>query len=272
MSIILITGSTDGIGLATARQLARQGHELALHGRTADKAQQACDTVRQGLPRAKLHSCHADLSSLSEVARMAEDLNARLPRLDVLINNAGVYLTTPQLSQNGYEMTWAINHLAHFLLTLRLLPLLKKSSEPRVVTMSSMVHSDGRIHLAGVRSTEHYEAYHAYANSKLANALFARELARREPWLTSNSLHPGVINTKLLHAAFSIQGSDVSEGARISVLLATSPEVKGISGKYFDHDAVVAAARQVEDVRLARQLWAWSEQAVLPWLQTSKTF
>lgn len=260
--MILVTGATDGIGLETARQLALQGQELVLHGRSEEKAQHARNKILRSAPLAKLHTAHADLADLAAVARMADDLNTRLPHLDVLINNAGVYLTEHKLSKDGYEMTMAVNHLAHFLLTLRLLPLLKKSAEPRVVTVSSMVHSDGHLDFDHMQDAAHYDGYQAYANSKLANSLFARELARREPWLISNSLHPGVVGTKLLHAAFSIQGSDVSEGARTSVFLATSPEISGISGKYFDTCRITTTPASVNNPQLARQLWEWSERAI----------
>lgn len=263
--MILITGATDGIGLATATQLALQGQELVLHGRSEDKAKRARSEILRSAPLAKLHIAHADLADLAAVARMADDLNTRLPHLDVLINNAGVYLTQRRLSKDGYEMTMAVNHLAHFLLTLRLLPLLKKSAAPRVVTVSSMVHSDGRLDFDHMQDAAHYDGYQAYANSKLANSLFARELARREPWLVSNSLHPGVVGTKLLHAAFSIQGSDVSEGARTSVFLATAQEIKGVSGKYFDACRITAAAASANDQQLARRLWNWSEKATEQW-------
>lgn len=235
MSIILITGATDGIGLETAQQLAKLGHELILHGRTDDKAKGARDAVLAKSPNAKLRTAHADLADLTDLVRMANNLNTQLPRLDVLINNAGVYMTTRKLSRNGFEMTLAVNHLAHYLLTTLLLPLLKKSSEPRVVTVSSMVHTSGRIDFNNLNSELRFDSYHAYCNSKLANALFAVELARREPWLTSNFLHPGVIGTKLLHAAFDMAGSNVHSGATTSVYLATSAEAKNISGKYFDN-------------------------------------
>ena len=262
MGIILITGATDGIGLETAQQLAKLGHELVLHGRSEAKAARARDAVLEQSPAVTIHAAHADLADLAEVVRMANSLNALLPRLDVLLNNAGVYMAERKASRDGFEMTLAVNHLAHFLLTALLLPLLKKSAEPRVVTVSSVAHMSGRIDFGNLNSERHFDGYAAYANSKLANALFAAELARREPWLTSNSLHPGVIDTKLLHAGFDIEGDSVRSGAKTSVYLATSPEVKNLSGKYFDDCKITPPLAAVNDLRLVQQLWAWSEQAI----------
>jgi NAD(P)-dependent dehydrogenase (short-subunit alcohol dehydrogenase family) len=266
MKTILITGATDGIGLATAKELARQGHELVLHGRNEDKVKRARDALLALMPNAILQTVCADLGDLASVRRMAHELSARLPQLDVLINNAGVYKTERITSRNGFEMTLAVNHLAHFLLTNLLLPLLKKSEEPRVVTVSSMVHTSGRIDFDNMNGDQKFDTYHAYANSKLANALFANELARREPWLASNSLHPGVIGTKLLHAAFNMPGESVVTGARTSVYLAISPEVAGETGKYFSDCAVAPTAALALDQQLARQLWVWSEDAVREFL------
>ena len=271
MKTILITGATDGIGLATAKELAGQGHEIVLHGRNEDRALHACNAIRTAVPDAKLQTAYADFADLSAVARMAHDLAARLPRLDVLVNNAGVYKTEWETSHDGFEMTLAVNHLAHFLLTNLLLPLLKKSAAPRVVTLSSLVHASGRIVLDDMNGDRGYNGYHAYANSKLANALFANELARREPWLTSNSLHPGLVGTKLLHAAFSMPGEAAAVGACTSVYLATSPEVEKMTGKYFDNCTELAAAAQALDQQLARQLWDWSEQAGGDFLETSRS-
>lgn len=275
MKTILITGSTDGIGMETALQLARSGHgatlayEIVLHGRNEEKVQRARDVIRHAAPDAVLHTAHADLADLADpaaVALMAQDLAARLPKLDVLINNAGVYMIERRVSTAGFEMTLAVNYLAHFLLTVSLLPLLKKSPEPRVATVSSIAHTRGHIDFDNLNGERHFDAYHAYANSKLADALFASELARREPWLASNSLHPGVIDTKLLHTGFDAKGDSVAVGARTSVYLATSPEVKGISGKYFDNCIAVQLAPLASDRELAEALWRWTENAVRPWL------
>ena len=264
MKTILVTGATDGIGLETALELASSGHAVVLHRRNAEKVQRTRDAILRAAPDVVLHTAHADFADLAAVALMAQDLAARLPRLDVLVNNAGVYMTERRVSKDGFEVTLAVNYLAHFLLTMLLLPLLKKSSDPRAVTVSSIAHARGSVDFYNLNGERHFDAYHAYANSKLADTLFANELARREPWLASNSLHPGVIDTKLLHAGFDAKGDSVAVGACTSVYLATSPDVKGITGKYFDKCAAVQLAPLAEDRRLAQQLWEWSESAVRP--------
>lgn len=266
MSIILVTGATDGIGHETARQLAALGQEVVIHGRSEEKAQHARDAIRQASPEAVLHTAHADLADPAAIQRMAQDLSARLPHLDVLINNAGVYMNEYRPTKDGFETTFAVNYLAPFLLTHLLLPLLKRSPEPRVVTVSSIAHQSGRISFDNLNSERHFDSYHAYADSKLAVALFAAELARREPWLASNSLHPGVIGTKLLHAGFDMKGDPVTEGAQTPVFLATSPAVRGITGKYFDRCAAVRPSALAEDEQLAQRLWEWTGQVLRPWL------
>jgi NAD(P)-dependent dehydrogenase (short-subunit alcohol dehydrogenase family) len=266
MGIILVTGATDGIGLETAKELAALGHEVVLHGRSEEKAQRTRDAILRAAPDATLHTAYADLADFDAIRRMARDLAARLPRLDVLINNAGVYMNKRRLTKDGFETTLAVNYLAPFLLTRLLLPLLKKSDEPRVVTVSSIAHQSGQISFDNLNAERHFDAYQAYADSKLADALFAAELARCEPWLASNSLHPGVIDTKLLHAGFDMKGDPVKVGAQTPVFLATSPSVKGITGKYFDNCSATRPSAQAEDRQPARQFGEWTEKVLRPWL------
>jgi len=266
MSTILVTGATDGIGLETTIELAQLGHEVVLHSRDAEKALRAADKVRHSVPDAKLQTACADLADLGQVVQMAQELNARLPGLDVLIHNAGVYMLDRRLSANGFEMTMAVNYFAPFVLTRWLKPLLRQSADPRVVTVSSVAHQSGRIEFDNMNSEREYDAYHAYATSKLADILYANALAHRESWLCSNSLHPGVIDTKLLHAGFNMKGDTLQHGARTSVYLATSPEVKGVTGRYFDECKEAQCSGLAKDHELDDALWRWTEKVLRDWL------
>ena len=266
MSTILVTGATDGIGLETARELARRGHEVVLHSRDAAKALQAAEKVNKSVPDARVQTACADLADLGQVVQMAQELNARLPRLDVLIHNAGVYMNQRELTVDGFEKTMAVNYLAPFVLTRWLLPVLRPSSDPRVVTVSSVAHQRGRIEFDNMNAEREFDAYLAYANSKLADTLFANALAQRESWLCSNSLHPGVIDTKLLHTGFNMKGDTLEHGARTSIYLATSPEVKGVTGRYFDDCKDVPCSVLAADHELDDALWRWSEHVLKDWL------
>ena len=229
--IILVTGATDGIGKAAATELARRGAHIILHGRSPEKLQQTQDEIHRLIPDAKLDSAPADLSSLRQVRAMARDLAERFPRLDVLLHNAGVFMKQRELTEDGFEKTFAVNHLAPFALTLDLLPLLR-ASHARVVTVSSVAHNRGRIDFNNLHAEVRFDGYTAYAQSKLANILFANELAEQERGqLTSNSLHPGVITTKLLKTGFNSTGVSVEEGAATSIYLADSPDVQGVTGQ-----------------------------------------
>ena len=262
MKTILITGATDGIGIETAIALSRQGHEVILHGRSLGKAERTRAEILQAVPNAHIQITNADLADLVSVADMAKDLVTRFPKLDVLINNAGVYMKSLSYSKDGYEMTIAVNHIAHFLLTNLLLPLLKGSSDPRVISVSSIAHSRGVIDFGNLNAERHFDAYTAYATSKLANLIFSYELARREPWICSNSLHPGVIDTKLLRTGFGAMGGSVPSGALTSIFLATSNEVHGVTGKYFDRCAEAKTAQIATDEKIAKDFWKWTEKAV----------
>lgn len=251
---ILVTGATDGIGLATARALRRQGAELLVHGRSPPKVQ----AVAAELGAWPLV---ADLSSLAEVRRLAREAAARGP-LDVVLNNAGVFAKTRQLTVDGHELSFGVNHLAHFLLTNLLLDALRDGG--RVVTVSSIAHSQGQIHWDDLTLARNFSGYTAYAQSKLANVLFANALAPRvaSRGITSNSLHPGVINTRLLREGFGASGAPVESGARTSVQLALSPELAGITGRYFKDAVEVPASPRATDPAAAERLWTLSAALV----------
>jgi NAD(P)-dependent dehydrogenase (short-subunit alcohol dehydrogenase family) len=264
LKVILVTGATDGIGLETARALARQGHRVVLHGRTAAKAEAAAALLRQEQPGADLATAAADLARPGEVRALAASLRAGHARLDVLLHNAGVYLTTRQVTPEGLEATLAVNHLAPFLLTHLLLDRVV-AARGRVVVVASGVHGNASLDLDDLQLTRAYDGYGAYARSKLCNVLFATELAERlaGSGATANSLHPGVVGTKLLRAGFAMDGPDsLAQGAATSVYLATSPEVEGVSGRYFVRQKAVTPSRLARDARLRARLWEESERLV----------
>ena len=249
MALVLVTGSSDGIGKETARQLAAAGAEVIVHGRSKART----DAVAREIG-ARAWLC--DFSSLEAI----RDAAAGLPRgIDVLVNNAGVYLTERGLTSDGYEATFQVNHLAPFLLTSLLLPTM--SANARIVNVSSAVHASGEIDFDDLMGERRFSGYGAYAQSKLANVLFTRELARRQEKATANALHPGVIGTKLLRAGFGgFAGASVEEGAATSVYLASSPEVEGVTGRYFVRCRESQPSPRALDDRAAARLWEISER------------
>jgi len=260
--VILVTGATDGIGWETARALASQGHRVILHGRTPAKADEAVRRLLRDLPTAELAAAAADLSRLAEVRALAAALRTAHPRLDVLLHNAGVYATTRQVTPDGLELTFAVNHLAPFLLTHLLLDRIE-AARGRVVVVASGVHGNATLDLEDLQGERQWDGYGAYARSKLCNVLFAAELAERlrGAGATANSLHPGVVGTKLLRAGFAMEGPDTAaQGAVTSVWLATSPEVEGVSGRYFVRKKAVPASRLARTGALRAALWAASER------------
>lgn len=257
---VLITGSTEGIGHQTARELAQMGARVLVHGRTQAEAEAALAELRTAVPQANLELLAADFSSLDEVSQLANRVSSAYRQLDVLINNAGVLPTRRRVSQDGYELTFAINHLAHFLLTNRLLPLLRSAPEGRVITVSSAMHFQGSIAFDDLQLTHGWTNYRAYSQSKLANVLFSNALARRlGPGTTANALHPGVVPTRLLIEGLGLQGPDsLHEGAATSVYLASSPGVRGVTGRYFERCRERAAAPASHNQAWQDELWALS--------------
>jgi NAD(P)-dependent dehydrogenase (short-subunit alcohol dehydrogenase family) len=255
--IILVTGATDGIGRETARELAMMEATVIVHGRNAARVESAIEELPRSAGSSKLETAVADFSSLKQVRQLAGRIAGRFPRVDVLINNAGVFMRNRVLSEDGFEMTFAVNHLAHFLLTNLLLPLLKKGTAARIITVSSAVHSSAALDFENLNAEKHFDAHGAYALSKLANILFSKELAVRleGSGITSNALHPGVINTKMLREAFNMSGASVKEGAATSVYLASSPAVEGVTGKYFIHKREARAAPIADNASLRERFW-----------------
>jgi retinol dehydrogenase 14 len=261
-AVILVTGATDGIGKQTALELASTGARIILHGRNDDKANAAKQDIHKTVPAASVTTVAADFSSLQQVRKMAERIKSEVQHIDVLINNAGVYMKDRMISQDGFEMTFAVNHLAPFLLTNLLLDLIKKSPQGRIVTVSSMVHTGAVLNFQNLNAEKEYSAYGAYALSKLSNVFFSKELSEQLNGTnsTSNCLHPGVVGTKMLRAAFGMTGISVQEGAATSVYLAVSPEIKNVSGKYFVNKRVSAYSPQADDAMLRERFWNLSRK------------
>lgn len=258
---ICVTGSTDGIGKATAAELLHRGHDIVMTGRNSQKSRAARDELAEIAERGggtlSLHT--ADFSSLQEVRQLADELGRDHRDLQVLINNAGIVTRERRESPEGYELVLTVNHLAPFLLTNLLLPVLKGNAPARIVNVSSMVHEHASFDFDDPMLTQDWESYGAYARSKYANVLFTRELAARlaGTGVTANALHPGVIGTKLLHVIFG-GGAPTEKGAETPVYLAESPEVEGVSGRYFrDRRAVPSPALEGGDEE-AKALWQLS--------------
>jgi NAD(P)-dependent dehydrogenase (short-subunit alcohol dehydrogenase family) len=260
--IILITGSTDGIGKQTALELARMGATVLLHGRNAERGEKALAEVRKATGSERLDYFAADLSSLKQVRALAAQVRQKYDRLHVLVNNAGVYVKERRMTEDGLETTFAVNHLAPFLLTHLLLELLKKGAPARVVNVSSRLHHSARVDLDNLQGEKRFSGFGAYCLSKLGNILFTYELAERlaGTGVTVNALHPGGIATKLLRAASGSSGASLEEGAATPVYLASAPEVENVTGTYFVGKQATPSSPLTYDAKLRREFWAISER------------
>lgn len=267
--ICMVTGANAGIGKVTAQKLAEQGATVVMVCRNQQKGEAALKEIQERSGNANIELRVADLSSQTEIRKLAEDFKAKYDRLDVLVNNAGVYLPKRALTVDGIETTFAVNHLAYFLLTNLLLEVLKQSAPSRIISVSSEAHKYGRIDFDNLQGEREYKGIPAYSNSKLANVLFTRELAQRLEGtkVTANSLHPGAVATgifrntpKPIEWLIKMFTMNPEKGAETSVHLATSGEVEGISGKYFEKKLEKYPSRIAQDGALARKLWQVSEQ------------
>jgi len=263
---ILITGATDGIGKQIAYDLAMKGHSIIVHGRNEEKLNSTTEALKKQFPDSKIESALADFSSLDQVKQMAEDITIRFSQLDVLINNAGIFQTQFQKSSDGFEMNIAVNYLAVYVLTKNLLNLIVNSSPSRIVNVSSITHKRGRIELEKLPFQEgrYFDGYKAYADSKLMLIYFTYCLADEliGSGVTVNALHPGVITTKMLTRGFNLRGEDVVKGAETPVYLALSPEVKNITGKYFDKKLQIPSSRLSYELLIRENVMEWTRSVI----------
>src|SRR5690242_8009629 len=270
--ICLITGGTNGIGKSTAQALAQMGATVVIGGRNAPKTAQAVAAIRAASGTNNVHALLADLSSQQEVRRLADAFTSTYPHLHVLINNAGAAFLHRQLSVDGYEMTFAFNHLAYFLLTNLLLDTLKASAPARIINVSSDAHTGGKVNFDDLNAKNSWgmAGMSAYSNSKLENIMFTYELARRleGTGVTANVLHPGLVNTgfnknngglmRIAMRLISPFSLTPEQGADTIIYLASSPEVEGVSGKYWDKRKAVKSIDASYDISAQQRLWAVS--------------
>jgi NAD(P)-dependent dehydrogenase (short-subunit alcohol dehydrogenase family) len=263
---VLVTGATDGLGRLVAEQLATEGATVLLHGRDPARGERALEEIRASAVDGNVRYYNADFSSLDEVRRLAEEVRAREERLDVLINNAGIGggprgNRERALSRDGYELRFQVNYLAGFLFTTELLPLLRGSAPARIVNVASAGQTP--LDFGDVMLERGYDGRRAYAQSKLAQILFTFELAERlDPAeVTVNVLHPAsLMNTKMVLESFGNAWTTVEEGAEATLRLATSPDLDGVTGRYFDGLREASANGQAYVPEARQRLWELSER------------
>jgi NAD(P)-dependent dehydrogenase (short-subunit alcohol dehydrogenase family) len=258
--IILVTGATDGIGYQTALELAEAGHKVLVHGRNRDKSEKRANEIRNKSSNPGVEAVWADLTDFKQIENLAGNIKNNYDRLDVLINNAGVFENEKIILQNGYERTFMVNHLAPFGLTLLLSDLIISTPSSRIVNVSSMAQS-GSIDFDNLNGEKYFDPYNAYAVSKLENVLFTYRLAEllKDTGTCTNCLHPGVISTKLLHAGWGIGGASLHSGAQNSIFAAVSPQMEGKTGLYLVAKHPTKSAAISYDKTIQKRLWEISE-------------
>jgi NAD(P)-dependent dehydrogenase (short-subunit alcohol dehydrogenase family) len=268
--IVLVTGATSGIGEVAAMQLGLKGARMLVVGRNSSKVDAVVSRLKADGGQADGFT--ADLSSKAEICRLSDEIHRAVDHVDVLLNNAGAYITDRRVSVDGYEMTFALNHLNYFMLTGLLLDLLKTGRPARVVNVSSAAHVGGHVNFDDLQSEKGYSSWKVYSNTKLMNVLFTYELARRleGTLVTANALHPGFVATnfgrsnggffKPFFGLAQLAAIPPEEGAKTSIHLASSPDVEGVSGKYFSECKPVSSSRESYDRQVADRLWRVSEE------------
>ena len=266
--VVMITGANSGIGKETAIELAKMGANVIMVCRSRERGEKALEEIKEMANSEKIELLIADLADQSSIRMMVERFKKSHDKLHVLINNAGVMLTKRTTTSEGYESTFAINHLGHFLLTNLVLDMLKASSPSRIINVSSSAHKFAKLNFDDIDNEQKYRGFRTYANSKLFNILFSYELARRleGTGVTVNVLHPGTIRTnlgknnpdkliKLLFIIFRLFMKGAKKGARTSVYLASSPEVETLNGKYFVNRKQKKSSKISYEQTLQNKLW-----------------
>lgn len=234
--VILITGSTDGIGKLAAIKLAKEGHTIYLHGRNAKKLSNVIGEVKSDSNNHNIKGFVADFSDLDEVRKMAVQVKDETTKIDILVNNAGIFKADNPITEDGLDIRFVVNYLAPYILTNALLPVLKKSTNPRVINLSSAAQAS--VSLDVLIGKSHVSAQEAYAQSKLAILMWSMYMAKQEPDISVISLNPGsMLNTNMVREAYGRSWSSADKGSNIIAGLAVSQNYKGITGKYFDNDS-----------------------------------
>ncbi|GAA0372296.1 SDR family oxidoreductase [Bacillus horti] len=271
--IVIVTGANAGMGLATTIELAKLGATVIMACRDKERGKKALQVAQEESGSQHIHLMTCDLGSFQSIRTFVEEFKVAHSHLDVLINNAGVVTIKRTVTPEGHEAMMGVNHLGHFLLTNLLLDWLARADHGRVVVLSSGAHKAGRIHFEDPNLTKSFNVMKGYAQSKLANTLFTKELAERlkGTGITVNSVHPGGVSTSLgvdrksgfgktIHSLLRPFFLTPAQGAETAVYLATSPEVIEVSGEYFYKKKVAPVAKQAKDNQAAKKLWVWSEE------------
>ncbi|MBL8634709.1 MAG: SDR family NAD(P)-dependent oxidoreductase [Myxococcales bacterium] len=270
--VFLVTGATEGIGKAAALEFAKRGATLVLVGRNKEKSERVVADLKSQSQNDKIDLLLGDMSKLADVRAVAAAFSKKYDRLDVLVNNAGAYFADYKLSPDGYEQTFALNHLGYFLLTHELLPLLRKTSGARVVSTSSAAHQTGKMDLQTIAKRDGKSAgFSAYGDSKLCNILFTRTLAQREKGIAINCFHPGFVQTgfgqnneglmsSLIRVTAKLFARTPEKGAETLIWLATSSDAAKLSGEYCFDCKPHKSTKLAQDMTVAEGLWSLSEK------------
>ena len=276
----LITGATDGIGKEAAIELAKKGCNLILIGRSKEKGEKVVEQIRKvAESHVDIDYFTADLMLMKEVSRVADEVSRKYPRIDILLNNVGAVFAFRGVTEEGFERTFALNHLGYFLMTKKLLPLVEKSDYKRIVNVSSSAHYGIDFEFDNINGEKKYTGFDTYKKSKLANVMFTYELAKRieGTGITANCLHPGFVSTNFgknnsflwrnfIRVAMWLIAINVKDGAKTSIHLACSDEVKDITGKFFANCEVKKGSSKAKNEEHNQKLWELSEEFVKPFL------